>query len=784
MKRNFIMIVAAVVAVLAFWSCKKEVESPGTGESSKISISVTGEIEDFAESDAKASIGIVTRLSWVDGDEVFVYSGTKKLGTLTVSLKKSDNRYAYLGGTIMAPTDGSTKLTCVYAKGIETAPEIDKNGEVRFSMASQTADDTPFVVYGTMDYSPGQTEISDELVNFEFATAVVLVNCVGLANGVAVTNAELSGINTNCVLSLSGTAAPEVSGEDVGTITTSGDFTKLSGNGKLYYQIGVPVSDAVNLTENPTAQRKLTVTQQTKTRSTNFTSSAFAAGGFANVAYKLEGSQYTVTLVADPTEGGSVTFKDEISVTSKTVSEGTELTIVATANEGYGFTGWTKDSVADIISTDAEYQITVEADVTYTAKFTELIKVSVVANPTYGGTVTIDGEDVTNKDVTPGTPVTIAAIANAGYEFTKWSDGETDASREVTVNENVTYMAEFEESQSQADGSLPGVFTINANGDKVKFSQGNLQYQAKGSDNQAHWRFAEHQYDFVGGIISGTKYGTIGDSDNGSISIDYEGWIDLFGWGTSGFNTDINGNSTRLSKECYQPWSTATTTTYYYLNGSSTDALSVEKRTDWGCNEIKVFNGKEYIDGKPQKGWRTLTAEQWNYIIGSHDTELAPCRDGNRFIHCYLTLKNNTKIYGILLFPDGWKVTDWPGDNGPAEHTTYSNPKGSTETKYRYNFNGHNSYSPFAEIDEDFFNKLQGKGVVFLPETGFRSATTYSSSGKNKLYYYAANPRTTNCAYFVFSKDGYTINSYPSTANSRYNGYAVRLVTDVPATNN
>ena len=68
------------------------------------------------------------------------------------------------------------------------------------------------------------------------------------------------------------------------------------------------------------------------------------------------------------------------------------------------------------------------------------------------------------------------------------------------------------------------------------FSQGNLQYQA--STNT--WKFADNQYDYVG-------------STNSNISSFYSGWIDLFGWGTSGYhdaNDPYNVN--------YQPWSTST----------------------------------------------------------------------------------------------------------------------------------------------------------------------------------------------------------------------------------
>ena len=746
MKRNFIMIVAAVVAVLAFWSCKKEVESSGTGESSKISISVTGEIEDFAESDAKASIGIVTRLSWVDGDKVFVYSGTEKLGTLTVSLKKSDNRYAYLGGTITAPTDGSTKLTCVYAKGIETAPEIDENGEVRFSMASQTADDTPFVVYGTMDYSPGQTEISDELVNFEFATAVVLVNCVGLANGVAVTNAELSGINTNCVLSLSGTAAPEVSGEDVGTIATSGTFQ--SGNGKLYYQIGVPVSAAVNPATNPESQRKLTVTQQTKTRSTNFTSSAFEAGGFANVAYRLEGSQYTVTLFASPEEGGVVHIDSE-PVSSKDVAPGTQVSLQAIPNQGYKFSKWS-DGWSDATRVE-----TINEDATYTAEFTKLIVVNVASSDLSKGSVSGAGS------YSPDADVTITATPESGYAFEKWvvspSGVEiTDNPYEFTATADISFTAYFKEStQPQADGSLPGVFSVSAT-KKVKFSQGNLQYQA--STNT--WRFAEHQYDFVGD--GGSTCGNVGDNNNLSIGENYSGWIDLFGWGTSG------SSKNRKSSECYAPWSIKTTTSYYYINGEKKGELNVSAETDWGFNTIKVFDGKSYIEGRPSNGWRTPTKSDWEYIMGLSSDG----RGGLRYMQCFVTI-NNKNIYGILVFPDDWTVNKWP-----------SKPQPNVD---KYNI-ATSSAEQTLIIQSLDYQALITQGVVFLPQTRIRYGNQRLEEDGTSVYkydsmgYWSATAEGGNTTVSIYVSHKALFKITLGTYYYRDRGMAVRLVTDVTST--
>ncbi|MBQ0154797.1 MAG: hypothetical protein KBS70_08475, partial [Bacteroidales bacterium] len=58
-------------------------------------------------------------------------------------------------------------------------------------------------------------------------------------------------------------------------------------------------------------------------------------------------------------------------------------------------------------------------------------------------------------------------------------------------------------------GSTIGSFSVSPT-TKVTFAPGNLQYQA--STNT--WRFAEHQYDYVGDA-------------NTNISATYDGWIDL-----------------------------------------------------------------------------------------------------------------------------------------------------------------------------------------------------------------------------------------------------------------
>lgn len=88
---------------------------------------------------------------------------------------------------------------------------------------------------------------------------------------------------------------------------------------------------------------------------------------------------------------------------------------------------------------------------------------------------------------------------------------------------------------------------------KIDFAPANLQYHC----TQHIWRFAEHSYDIIGAA-------------NANISDSYNGWIDLFGYGTSGVN--------------YSP-TLHTTTNSDYASG---DIANTDN--DWGINEIQSYD--------------------------------------------------------------------------------------------------------------------------------------------------------------------------------------------------
>jgi uncharacterized repeat protein (TIGR02543 family) len=144
--------------------------------------------------------------------------------------------------------------------------------------------------------------------------------------------------------------------------------------------------------------------------------------------------KYSLTLIANPSNGGSV------SANKTGPFEPNEVVVVtANANDGWEFTGW---SGAASGKTNP-ISVTMTGNLTVTANFQEKPKfwtVSVSASPSGGGSV---GGGGVYQD---GTSATITASPNAGYRFTGWSGayGGTELTYTFTVNGNVSFTANFE----------------------------------------------------------------------------------------------------------------------------------------------------------------------------------------------------------------------------------------------------------------------------------------------------------------------------------------------------
>ena len=134
------------------------------------------------------------------------------------------------------------------------------------------------------------------------------------------------------------------------------------------------------------------------------------------------------TLTASAADGGSV------STLGGSYNKGTQVSITATASEGYRFTGWSNGSSNNPIT------VTLNSNTSITANFEQIPVYSISVSAEEGGSVSSQGGEYSE-----GTQVSITATADEGYEFSGWSDGNTEATRVITASEDLTLTATFTE---------------------------------------------------------------------------------------------------------------------------------------------------------------------------------------------------------------------------------------------------------------------------------------------------------------------------------------------------
>ena len=234
-------------------------------------------------------------------------------------------------------------------------------------------------------------------------------------------------------------------------------------------------------------------------------------------------------------------------------------------------------------------------------------------------------------------------------------------------------------------------FTVDGNGTKVRFSKGNLQYSRQGTHNTADgnntdgtWRFAKHQYDVIG-------------VDNNQISnTNYTGWIDLFGWATSGYN----GFSPTLFS----------TENNAYFNKNNDITLTTTANYDWG-----IYN---MIDDYPAATWRTPTSDEWDYILDGRTGVTIGSVSNIKFAEVQVN-----QIKGIILFPDEF---EWP--------LIITNPI----TIYNNVHAGWNN-SAFSLAQ---WSILESTGAVFLPAAGKRTGNSTDENNMTGYYWTSSKSGT------------------------------------------
>ena len=252
------------------------------------------------------------------------------------------------------------------------------------------------------------------------------------------------------------------------------------------------------------------------------------------------------------------------------------------------------------------------------------------------------------------------------------------------------------------------VFSID-DGKWVKFSHGNVQY----NDDTKTWRFADNQWDYIGGTDANNQhYDNISESSNNSIGESgYEGWIDLFGWGT------------------------AEEPTKYIIDTYDNPAPGTGQ---YSC-VYDVFNewGKKVGDGK----WYTMKKTEWEYLIDYGKTtaertaKIAPATVND--------------VEGVVILPDAFVQP-----SGCLYVAPEYNP--TSEDRYYH----HMEEYDMNEYDATQWEAMEAAGAVFLPAAGYRMGQEYirncpadgTDPASFYLRYYGPGSKGAKTSYGLYGK--------------------------------
>lgn len=198
--------------------------------------------------------------------------------------------------------------------------------------------------------------------------------------------------------------------------------------------------------------------------------------------------------------------------------------------------------------------------------------------------------------------------------------------------------------------------------------------------------------------------------------------------GYLGTTTGQNSNATNVDRDLFG-WGTKD-----YPNKVSTNNADYNTWAEWGNNAI--LNG----GNTENSGWHTLTYDEWSYIFSTRSPS-----SGTRYAKAVVNGVN-----GVILLPDDW--------NNSYYTLSQRNQKAKDFTSNNVN-------------SDNWTNKLEAHGAVFLPAAGYRTGTDFN--GTTSSFYGSSSGSTNGNAYYMFfspnAMDYYTL-------RNRHYGASVRLV--------
>ena len=297
----------------------------------------------------------------------------------------------------------------------------------------------------------------------------------------------------------------------------------------------------------------------------------------------------------------------------------------------------------------------------------------------------------------------------ASGDYTKTLQTVAGCDSVVTLHLTIGGEGLIDPDHKRENGVLPGKFSVSAD-KQVKFSQGNLQYKA--SENL--WQFAPQQTDTIGG-------------GNVNISPTYDGWIDLFGWGT--------GNNPTLA---------------------TTNNANYAVFTDWGVNAIS--NG-----GNTANAWRTLTAAEWEYLFR-----------GRTNAEQLFSTGMVDGVFGCIILPDDWTAPEGITFNSIITSASWNEEKGDYTDPHVCVLANYNHFSASE------WEQMEEAGAVFLAAAGVRNGERIEAKNMYGKYWASPAGDETIARSILIDDCGFKIRfSENSFWGTRSIGGPVRLVQEI-----
>lgn len=210
------------------------------------------------------------------------------------------------------------------------------------------------------------------------------------------------------------------------------------------------------------------------------------------------------------TEGGKVKISKYLE-TTEIVLIGSEIDVVATADEGYAFTGWYLGDSTEPVSTDSVFTFVATRNTTLTAHFTKLSNLTICSAG--NGRVSFKDMSGTSRIALNGSEVTVIATPDEDCDFIGWFIGDaetpvsTDAEYTFVVEEDITLIAQFSIPVGEAiDLGLPsGTKWANMNVGASKPEDYGGYYAWGETEEKENYSWSTYKF-CNGDIYSMTKY--------------------------------------------------------------------------------------------------------------------------------------------------------------------------------------------------------------------------------------------------------------------------------------